>query len=123
MAQQLKLPRPLLAVYAAAMCAARRPQQPGTGIGSSCRAADCGLRQACPPGPGLRRHAQGNHPVQRHVRCGALSHWDLSVSRGNSAPFCHAMNRQTRLDNREQHELIMNSIISQPDISTPVLLH
>ena len=57
------------------------------------------------------------------VRCGALSHWDLSVSRGNSAPFCHAMNRQTRLDNREQHELIMNSIISPPDINTAVLLH
>ncbi len=66
-AQQLKLPRPLLAVYAAAMCAARRPQQPGTGIESSCGAADCGLRQACPPGPGLRRHEQGNHPVRRRV--------------------------------------------------------
>ena len=43
-------PRPLLAVYAAAMCAAWRPQQPGTGIGSSCGAADCGTRQECPPG-------------------------------------------------------------------------
>ena len=36
---------------------------------------------------------------------------------------CHAMNRQTRLDNREQRELIMNSIISPPDINTPVSLH
>ncbi|MCY4363222.1 MAG: hypothetical protein OXE42_13735 [Gammaproteobacteria bacterium] len=37
--------------------------------------------------------------------------------------FCHAMNRQTRLDNHQQHELIMNSIISPPDINTPVSLH
>ena len=37
--------------------------------------------------------------------------------------FCHAMNRQTRLSEKEQHELIINSIISQPDINTPVSLH
>ena len=37
--------------------------------------------------------------------------------------FCHAMNRQTRLDNHQQHELVMNSIISQPGINTPVSLH
>ena len=37
--------------------------------------------------------------------------------------FCHAMNRQTRLNETEQHELIMNSIISPPDINTPVSLH
>ncbi len=37
--------------------------------------------------------------------------------------FCHAMNHQTRLSEKEQHDLIMNSIISQPDINTPVSLH
>ena len=37
--------------------------------------------------------------------------------------FCHAMNRQTRLSEKEQHDLIMNSIISPPDINTPVSLH
>ena len=37
--------------------------------------------------------------------------------------FCHAMNRQIRLNETEQHELMMNSIISQPDINTPVSLH
>ena len=116
-AQQLKLPQPLLAVYAAGAGERQSPVPPAT----SHRETDL-----CPVlalGPGLRRYAQGNHPVRRRVRCGALSHWDLSVSRGNSAPFCHAMNRQTRLDNREQHELIMNAIISPPDINTAVLLH
>ena len=39
------------------------------------------------------------------------------------ANFCHAMNRQTPLSEKEQHKLIMNSIISQPDINTPVSLH
>ena len=37
--------------------------------------------------------------------------------------FCHAMNRQTRLSEKEQHKLIMNSIISHPDINIPVSLH
>ncbi len=37
--------------------------------------------------------------------------------------FCRAMNRQTRLNNHQQNDLIMNSIISQPDINTPVSLH
>ena len=37
--------------------------------------------------------------------------------------FCNAMNRQTRLNEKEQHELIMNCITSQPDINTPVSLH
>ena len=37
--------------------------------------------------------------------------------------FCHAMNRQTHLSEKKQHELVMNSIISQPDINTPVSLH
>ena len=37
--------------------------------------------------------------------------------------FCHAMNHQTRLSEKKQHELVMNSIISQPDINTPVSLH
>ncbi len=37
--------------------------------------------------------------------------------------FCHAMNRQTQLNETEQHDLIINSIIIQPDINTPVSLH
>ena len=37
--------------------------------------------------------------------------------------FCHAMNHQTRLNENEQHELIINSIISPPDINTLVSLH
>ena len=37
--------------------------------------------------------------------------------------FCHAMNRQTRLNENEQYQLIMNSIISPPDLNTPVSLH
>ncbi len=37
--------------------------------------------------------------------------------------FCNAMNRQTLLSEKEQHKLIMNSIISHPDINTPVSLH
>ena len=37
--------------------------------------------------------------------------------------FCNAMNRQIRLNNHQQNDLIMNSIISQPDINTPVSLH
>ena len=39
------------------------------------------------------------------------------------ANFCRAMNRQTHLSEKKQHELVMNSIISQPDINTPVSLH
>ena len=41
----------------------------------------------------------------------------------NPANFCRAMNRQTRLSEKKQHELMMNSIISQPDLNTPVSLH
>ena len=37
------------------------------------------LRPVLALGPGLRRHAQGNHPVRRRPRCGALSHWQLSM--------------------------------------------
>ena len=37
--------------------------------------------------------------------------------------FCNAMNHQTRLSEKEQHKLIMISIISHPDINTPVSLH
>ena len=37
--------------------------------------------------------------------------------------FCRTMNRQTRLSETEQHDLITNSIISPPDINTPVSLH
>ena len=37
--------------------------------------------------------------------------------------FCHAMNRQTRMDDRERNRLIMHCMTSQPDLNTPVSLH
>ena len=41
----------------------------------------------------------------------------------NPANFCNAMNRQTRLSEKEQHDLVMHCITSPSDINTPVSLH
>ena len=41
----------------------------------------------------------------------------------NPTNFCRAMNRQTRLSEKAQNELVMNSIISPPDLNTPVSIH
>ena len=37
--------------------------------------------------------------------------------------FCNSMNRQTRLSEKEQHDLVMHCITNPPDINTPVSLH
>ena len=72
----------------------------------------------------LYEQAHDSHRLIIHLKDSViLTGYLVDTDTVSPEKFCHTMNRQTRLNETEQHELIMNSIISQPDINTPVSLH
>ena len=72
----------------------------------------------------LYEQAHDSHRLIIHLKDSViLTGYLIDTDTISPVNFCHAMNRQTRLSEKEQHKLIMNSIISHPDINIPVLLH
>ena len=72
----------------------------------------------------LYEQAHDSHRLILHlVHSVILTGYLIDTDTISPDKFCHAMNRQTRLSEKEQHDLIMNSIISPPDLNTPVSLH
>ena len=65
-----------------------------------------------------------SHRLIIHLKDGiTLTGYLIDTDTISPAKFCRAMNRQTRLDDRERNRLIMNCIISPPDLKTPVSIH
>ena len=72
----------------------------------------------------LYEQAHDSHRLIIHLKDSViLTGYLIDTDTISPDTFCHAMNRQTRLSEKEQHELIINSIISPPDITTAISLH
>ncbi len=72
----------------------------------------------------LYEQTHDSHRLIIHIKDSViLTGYLIDTDTISPANFCHAMNRQTRLSEKEQHELMMNSIISQPDINAPISIH
>ena len=72
----------------------------------------------------LYEQTHDSHRLIIHLKDSViLTGYLIDTDTVSPANFCNAMNRQTRLNNHDQHELIINSIISPPDKKRPVSLH